>query len=156
MGGDQLCTVGDVADRLGTAIEQGTPEWSSTDSACRYVTSVLRARYPLIPATPVPGDVSVVATEVTVRYLGADPAKGGFVSETVGAYSYRRSASMGSTALTDDEALVMLPYGRGPISSVPLSNGPDRSGYCRCGLGPDVECFAVGHAPHAPLARGSA
>jgi hypothetical protein len=154
MAGDPLCGVDDVAARLGTTIEPGTPDHARTEAACAYTTAVLRARYPLIPGTPVPADVNTVATEVTVRYLGADPATGGFVSETVGAYSYRRSGSMGSTALTDDEALVMLPYGAGPVRSVPLSNGSDASGYCRCGYGPDEECLAVGHRADAALAEG--
>lgn len=151
---DPLCTVEDVAARLGTSIEPGSPDYVRTQSACTYVSAVLRGRYPLIPDTPVPDEVNVVATEVTVRYLGADPATGGLVSETMGNYAYRRSGSMGSTKLTDDEALVMLPYGAGPVRAVPLSNGPDASGYCRCGYGPDEECFAVGHRADAPLAGG--
>jgi hypothetical protein len=148
---DPLCTVDDVAARLGVTIEPGSPEHMRTEAACGYVSAVLRARFPMIPATPVPDPVNVVATEVTVRYLGADPATGGLQSETIGGYSYRRSAAMGSTALTDDEYLVMAPYGLGKVVAVVLSNGPARSGYCRCGYGPDVECLAVGHAPSAPL-----
>lgn len=150
MGGDRLCTVADVEARTGSTVEPGSGQWARTDAACAYVSAVLRARFPLIPATGVPADVSVVATEVAVRYLGADPASGGMVSETMGAYSYRRSGSMGSTGLTDDEWLVMAPYGAGPLRTVHLSNGPGTGG-CRCGLPSDEECFAVGHAPAAPL-----
>jgi hypothetical protein len=155
MAADPLCTVDDVAARTGAVIVKGTPEYARTEGACTYTSAVLRARYPLIPATGVPAEVNAVATEVTVRYLGADPATGGFVSETAGAYSYRRSGSMGATALTEGEALVMAPYGAGPVRMVPLSNGPARDA-CRCGrdLG-DEECFAVGHAPAAPLHEGA-
>lgn len=150
---DPLCTVEDVAARLGTPIEPATPEYARTQSACAYTSAVLRARFPLIPASPVPPAVTVVATEVTVRYLGADPATGGFTSETIGGYSYRRSGAMGSTALTDDEWLVMQPYGAGPVRMVHLSNSPGASDYCRCGYGPGEECFAVGHAAAAPLSE---
>lgn len=151
---DPLCIPEDVAARLGTTAEPGTPEYLRAQMACSYTSAVLRARFPGIPATPVPDPVNAVATEVTVRYMGADPATGGMVSETIGAYSYRRASGMGSTALTDDEMSVMRPYGLPSVVAIVLSNGPAWSDYCRCGYGPDVECFAVGHAAHAPLARG--
>ncbi|MGB8021746.1 MAG: hypothetical protein WCF04_11010 [Candidatus Nanopelagicales bacterium] len=119
---DLLCTSDDVAVRLGSTPEPGSPELARVEAGCVYVSAVLRARFPLIPAT-VPEAVNAVATEVTVRYLGADPATGGLLSETIGAYSYRRTSGMGSTALTDDEYLVMAPYGRGRIVPVVKSNG---------------------------------
>ena len=120
---DLLCTADDVAARLGSTLEPGSPELARVTAGCVYVSAVLRARFPLIPVTA-PETVAAVATEVTVRYLGADPATGGLTSETIGAYSYRRSRGMGSTALTDDEYLVMAPYGRGRIVVVGKSNGP--------------------------------
>jgi len=151
--GDQLCTVDDVAARLGTVIEPGTPEYGKTEAACNYTTAVLRARFPLIPATPVPEPVNVVATEVTVRYLGADPAAGGFTSETIGAYSYQRKSGMWSTALTDDEYAVMSMYSGsgGPVTMVQLSNGPAATCPACGGSLLDDECFSHGHAASVPL-----
>lgn len=150
MGTGPLCSVPDVEERLGADFAPGSAEYSRAERACAYVSAVLRARFPLIP-DPVPPAVAVVATEVAVRYMAADPATGGVVSEQIGGYSYRRASGMGSTRLTDDEYLVLQPYGSGMLRTIALGRGTGSS--CRCGYGPDEECFAVVHAMSAPLSE---
>lgn len=121
---DPLTTVADVAARTGQDIAEGTPEYARTGAAAGYVSVVLRARFPLIPAAPVPGDVRTVATEATVRYLAGDPAAGGFESETIGAYTYRRAAGVGGeVSLTGAELRVLQRWGAPALRALPLSNG---------------------------------
>jgi len=113
--------------------EPGTPEYERALAACAYVSAVVLARYPHIPE-PTPDAVVAVCAEVTTRYLSADPASGAYISETIGAYSYRRAASAGSAALTPGEEMVLRPYERRRIGSYRLTAyGHGHAGGCGCG-----------------------